>query len=105
MKFAQRTALALMIGSFATVVWAQDAKSAAAPDQTGAPAAQAHHSGHRHRAAQSHHVGFNYRQCVKENLADAEYFCSSHPGAACDAEKKGAVKQCKEEARGVRFTG
>ncbi|HZU78166.1 MAG TPA: hypothetical protein VFA70_15470 [Dehalococcoidia bacterium] len=105
MSFDRRMAVALTLGLFASAVWAQDAKTAAADDQAATPAAQAAHSGHRHHAARSHRAGFDYRQCVKENLADAEYFCSTHPGAACDAEKKGAVKQCKEEARGVRFSG
>jgi hypothetical protein len=46
----------------------------------------------------------SYEQCVKENMADAEYYCQKHP-ESCQAEKDGVAKQCKDEARGVRFTG
>jgi hypothetical protein len=104
MKLDKRMTAVLAVGLLAAAAWAQDNPNGASASQTHASATTAGIA-HRHHPAKSRRARFNYQRCVKENLADAEYFCQSHPGEACDAEKKGAVKQCKEEARGVKFTG
>ena len=60
---------------------------------------------HRHHKARSMAVhGSKYDNCLKEKLAVAETYCSTH-STDCTAEKDGAAKQCRSEARGERQKG
>lgn len=67
---------------------------------TAAPAKHMHH----HKAQSMAVNGSKYDNCLKEKLAVAEAFCSSH-STDCKAEKDGAAKQCRSEARGERQKG
>ncbi len=65
------------------------------------PAKPMHH--HHKAKAQAMH-GSKYDNCMKEKLTVAEAFCSAH-STDCTAEKDGAAKQCRSEARGERQKG
>ena len=98
MKLSNRIALTISLsaGLFCGAALAQDAATAPA-----APAAKpAHH--HHHKGGEVH--GVKYDNCLKEKLAVANAWCGAHSDA-CQAEKDGAAKQCKSEARGERQKG
>lgn len=78
--------------------------SAFAQDPAAAPAADKPVMKHHHKAEGKKVAGKSYDDCLKQKLAVAEYFCSVHSDS-CQAEKDGASKQCKLEARGVRQKG
>jgi len=81
---------------------AQDPAATTAPSAApAAPAPMAKH--HHHHGSKAVH-GVKYDKCLKENLADAQYYCSAHPDG-CQAEKDGAAAQCRSEARGERQKG
>jgi hypothetical protein len=99
--------LALGAGLYSTGALAQDAAAAAAaqtgmaPDAALAAAQTSHRPAHRVRA---HHHVHGYDKCLQEKLAAAQHYCDSHADS-CQAEKDGAAKQCRSEARGERQTG
>ena len=81
------------------------ADDTAAPAASTAPAAAAPAAKAKKVKAVSHGRGKGYyEQCLKENLADAEYFCSKNP-SGCQAEKDGAAAQCRSEAKGEHQKG
>lgn len=102
--------LVLGVGMYSTTAFAQDPAAAAAAQTGPAPdaalqAAQTTPKHHRaHHVRTRHHAGSRYSQCLKEKLAVAQHYCDSHADA-CQAEKDGAAKQCRSEARGEKQTG
>ena len=102
--------LALGVGLYSASALAQDpaaaaaAQSAPAPDAalTAAQTPKPHHRAHHVRAR--HHAGSRYSRCLKEKLAVAQHYCDSHADA-CQAEKDGAARQCRSEARGEKQMG
>lgn len=96
MKPSNRIALTLSLSA------ALFCASALAEDAAAAPAAPAAKH-HRHKAKKVIKSA-RYDQCLRENMADAEYFCSSHPDG-CQAEKDGVATQCRSEARGEKQKG
>jgi hypothetical protein len=76
------------------------APAPAAPATEAAPAAPAAPAKAKKVKASGRGKAY-YDACLKQNLADAEYFCSKNQ-SGCEAEKKGAAAQCRSEERGER---
>lgn len=110
MKLNNRIALSIALSAalFSLSAAAEDTAAApaapaaamAAPDAAPAKAGKKMH----HKAGAKKTAGHGYDDCMKQKLAVAEYFCSIHADA-CKAEKDGAAKQCRSEARGERQKG
>lgn len=109
MKPSNRIALMFSLGAalLCGSALAQDAATApaAAPAATTMNDMVSPKPAHYHHKAKAKAVkGDKYDNCLKTNLADAQYYCSTHPDG-CQAEKDGAAAQCKSEARGERQKG
>ncbi|MDR3415778.1 MAG: hypothetical protein P4L83_06290 [Nevskia sp.] len=101
MNLTHRIGLSLVLGAALTSV------QVLADDAPAAPEAKAHHH-HKHHAGggakKGAAHGVTYKGCLKEKMAVAEYFCNAHSDA-CKAEKDGAARECRGEARGERHKG
>ncbi len=111
MKLNNRIALSIALSAalFSLSAVAEDtaaapAAPAAAMATPDAAPAKAGKKMHHHMAGAKKTAGHGYDDCMKQKLAVAEYFCSIHTDA-CKAEKDGAAKQCRSEARGERQKG
>ncbi len=103
MKPSNRIALMFSLSAalFCASALAQDPSAPATLDQAAGPSAKP--AMHHHHKAKAIH-GVKYDTCLKEKMAVAQAYCSAH-STDCTAEKDGAAKQCRSEARGERQKG